>query len=166
MDDEDDVSPDEIEFTQKISETILHEMEWPFDAVAREFRRIEEEFVARAGDNKEIALDFKRRISKHILGAALMADQTHEVCREIWEEVVKRDFPDHEQKRTHTVIYARCCQMNGEFAAGIAVLEPLITEMEQLLKGKALKRKERKWYEKDLATSRKILDELKAGIRK
>ena len=163
---EDDVSPDEIEFTQKISATILHEMEWPFEALLREYRRIEEEFVARAGDNKEVALDFKRRISKQILGAALMTDQSHEVCRGIWEEVVERGFPDHETKRIHTGIYARCCQQNGEFDAGLAVLEPLITEMEQLHKGTALTSKERKWYEKGVATSRKIRDELKAGIRK
>lgn len=170
MADEDDdaeveVSPDEIEFTHQLSEIILQEMKWPFGEIERELRRIEEEFVTRAGDNKEVALDFKRRISNQILGAALMADQPHEVCRGIWKEVVERGFPDHETKRVHTGIYARCCQQNGEFDAGIEVLEPLITEMEQALNGKALTQNERKWYEKGIATSRKIRDELRAHIR-
>jgi len=162
---DEDISPDELAFTQKLSETILREMEWPFDEVVREFRRIEEEFVARAGDNQEVVLDVKRRISKQILGAALGADQPHEVCRAIWEELVERGFSNHETMRNNTAIYARCCQFNGEFAAGIAVLEPLITEMQQSLKGKALKKKERKWYEKDVTTFCKIRDELKAGIQ-
>jgi hypothetical protein len=165
-DDDENISPDEIEFTQKLSAAILREMEWPFEDVLLEFRRIEEEFVARAGDNQEIALDIKRRISKQILGAALGADQPHEVCRKIWEELVEQGFSDHETMRNNTAIYARCCQFNGEFAAGIAVLEPLITEMEQSLNGEALTPKERKWYEKDVTTFRKIRDELKAGIRK
>ncbi len=161
---DEDISPDELAFTQKLSETILREIEWPFDEVVREFRRIEEEFVARAGDNQEVVLDVKRRISKQILGAALGADQPHEVCRAIWEELVERGFSNHETMRNNTAIYARCCQFNGEFAAGIAVLEPLITEMEQALQGKALTRKERKWYKKDVTTFRKIRDELRAGV--
>jgi len=163
---DEDISADELAFTEKLSETILREMEWPFEEVAREFRRVEEEFVARAGDNRQVALDVKQRISKQILGAALGAYQPHEVCRAIWDELVERGFSNHETMRNNTAIYARCCQFNGEFAAGIAVLEPLITEMEQALEGKALKKKERKWYEKDVTTFRKIRDELKAGIRK
>lgn len=165
MDDE-DPSPDNVELAQRFTEVCLHEHERPFTDVVHDYRRIEEEFVTRAGDNEEFALHVKRRISRLILGAALMADQPHEVCRGIWEELVERGFSDHEKKRIHTGIYARCCQMNGEFDAGLAVLEPLITEMEQALKGKGLKKKERKWYEKGVATSRKIRDELKAGIRK
>ncbi len=164
MDDE-EVSPDEIELTHRFTEVRLHEHERPFAEVVHDYRRIEEEFVARVGDNIEVALNFKRRISMLILCAALMADQPHEVCRAIWEEVVERGFQDHETKRNHIGIYARCCQMNGEFTAGIAVLEPLIAEMEQALKGKALTRKERKWYKKDLVTLGKRRDELKAGIR-
>jgi hypothetical protein len=163
---DDEISPEEIAFSQSVHETILRETEWPFEDVLREYRRIEEEFVARAGDNEKVALDFKQRISKQILGAACRAEQPHEVCRGIWEELVERGFSDHETKRIHTGIYARCCQFNGEFDAGISVLEPLIAEMEQSLKGNALTLKERKWYEKGAATSRKILDELKAGIRK
>jgi hypothetical protein len=165
MDDE-EVSPDEIEFIHRFTEVRLHEHERPFTDVVHDYRRIEEEFVTRAGNNNEVALNFKRRISTLILGAAHMADQPHEVCRGIWEEVVERGFQDHETKRNHIGIYARCCQFNGEFAAGIAVLESLITEMEQALKGKALTRKERKWYTKDLVTLGKRRDELKAGIRK
>jgi hypothetical protein len=165
MNDEDS-SPDNVELTQRFTEILLHESERPFTEVVQEYRRIEEEFVTRAGDNEEFALHVKRRISRLILGAALMADQPHEVCCGIWEELNERGFSDHEKKRIHTGIYARCCQMNGEFAAGIAVLEPLITELEQALKGKALKKKERKFYEKDVAIFCKIRDELKAGIRK
>lgn len=162
---EKDVSPDEIEFTQRFTEIRLHEHERPFADVVQDYRRIEEEFVTRAGDSKEVALDFKQRISRLILCAALMADQPHEVCRRIWEEVVDRGFPDHETRHTHTGIYARCCQMNGEFEAGLQVILPLIAEFEEWLKNATLTPELRAYWGGSLATDYKIRDELKAGIR-
>ena len=164
--DEEGISPHEIELIHRFTAIRLHEHERPFSDVVHDYRRLEEEFVARAGDNEEFALHVKQRISMLILGAALMADQPHEVCLKIWAEVVERGFQDHATKRVHTGIYARCCQQNGEFAAGIAALEPLIAEIEIALKGKALTRKDRKWYKSDLVIACKIRDELKAGLKK
>lgn len=163
--DDDGVTADEVDFTQRIHETILRRKELPFAAILLEYRNIEEEFVARAGDDKEIALDFKRRISRKILSAAHYASEPQEVCRSLWEEVVERGFSDHEAQRMSTATYARCCQQNGEFAAGIAVLEPLIAEMARAIDSGTLASKDLQCYVEDIAMFHRIRDELKAGIR-
>lgn len=163
---DEDVAPEELDFSRRIRENILREMKLPYEAILREYRRIEEEFVARAGDNKEVALDFKRRISMQILGAACRAEQPQDVCRAIWEEVLERGFGDHYTKQLHTGIYARCCQYNGEFDEGIAALDLIIAETEQLLEGTSLTPHQRKWFAINMASDRKIREELKAGIRK
>lgn len=165
---EEQLSPEEIDFSQRVHENILREMDHSYEDVLREYRRIEEEFVARVGDNEEVALDFKRRISKQILGAACRTDQPHEVCRGIWEELLQRGFADLYTKQIHVGIYARCCQFNGEFAAGIGAIDAVITETETelALEGTALTPHWRHWYGKSIEGLRKIRDELVAGIRK
>lgn len=163
---DEDVAPEELDFSRRVSENILREMKLPYDAVLHEYRSIEEEFVARAGDNKEVALDLKRRISMQILGAVCRTEQPQDVCRAIWDELLERGFADHETKQIHTGIYARCCQYNGEFSMGIAALDLIIAETEHMLEGTSLTPHQRKWYEKNMAVDRKIRDELKAGIRK
>jgi len=159
------LTPEEIDFTQRLHETILRRKEWPFEAVLREYRSIEKEFVARAGENEEERLDFRRRISIGILSAAHYATEPQEICRSIWEEVVERGFSDHETQRISTGTYARCCQQNGEFDAGIAALDPLIAEMARAIDDGTLSPKDHEWYVKDIAMLRRIRDELKAGIR-
>ncbi len=164
MDDEED-SPDEIAFVWRFTEVRLHEHERPFADVVQDYRRIEEEFVTRAGDNNEVALAYKQRISSMILSAAYMADQPHDVCTALWEELVQLGFTDREQKCIFSGIYARCCQMNGEFDTGIGVLEKLIPESEEWLKNATLTQELRAYWEHDLAMAYKVRDELKAGIR-
>lgn len=164
--DNENLTPEEIDFSQCVHENILRELSHPYDEVLREYRRIEEEFVARAGNHADVALDFKRRISKQILGAARMADQPHEVCRGIWEELLQRGFADLDTKQIHVGIYARCCQFNGEFAVGIEAIDSVITETEQALEGTTLTPHWRDWYAKSIVDLQKIRDELVAGVRK
>ncbi|MBK9259952.1 MAG: hypothetical protein IPM54_08970 [Polyangiaceae bacterium] len=156
---------EEVAFTHEMSQVTLRLMELTFEQAAREYRRVETEFVARAGNDEDDVRDIQRRITAQILGAAHDDEQPHEVCRGIWEELVERGFSDREQKRIFTGIYARCCQWNGEFDAGIAVLEPLIAESEAWLEHAALTPELRAYWEHDLTMARKIRDELEAGIR-
>ena len=72
---------------------------------------------------------------------------------------------DREHKWIFTGIYARCCQMNGEFDAGLAVLEPLIAESEEWLAHATLTPALRAYWEHNLTTDYKLRDELEAGIR-
>jgi len=157
--------PEEVAFTDEISQVTLRLMELTFEEAVREYRRIETKFVARAESDEEDVRDIQRRVTAKILGAARGNEQPHEVCRAIWEELVQRGFSDREQKSIFTGIYARCCQMNGEFDAGLAVLEPLIAESEQWLEHAILTPELRAYWEHDLAIDYKIRDELKAGLR-
>jgi hypothetical protein len=158
------LEPEEIAFNQRINAVYLSE-EMSFEDAVREYRRIEAEFVERAGYNEYHVVETRRRITEWLLQHALRDEQPHEVCRELWHELLQRGFSDVWLRYTMSGIYARCCQMNGEFDAGIAVLEPLIAEAEQALADTTLTPNMRAFYEDKLAIDRKIRDALKAGIR-
>lgn len=162
------LEPEEIAFNKRINAVFLSKEEISFEDAVREYRRIEAEFVERAGDNEYHVVETRRRITEWLLKHALMIDeQPQEVCREIWEEMLQRGFSDVERRHTMSDLYARCCQMNGEFDVGLAIVEPLIAEIEQLLEAKptTLTPQNRAFYEENLQIHRKIRDELKAGIR-
>lgn len=156
------LEPEEIAFNKRINAVFLSK-ELSFEEAVREYRRIEEESVER--DDEYKAMETRRRITEWIFHHAFYTEQPHEVCQEIWEELVQRGFSDHEQKRVFTGIYARFCQLNERFDAGIALLDPLIAEIHQALEGTTLTYKERYWYGRDLTTLCNIRDELRAGIR-
>jgi len=158
------LEPEEIAFNHRINAVYLSE-EMSFEEAVREYRRIEAEFVERAGDNEDHVVETRRRVTEWLLDHALRDEQPHEVCREIWHELLERGFSGIENRHWMSGIYARCCQMNGEFDAGLAVLEPLIAEAEQGLADPTLPPNPRAFYEQELARDRKIRDELKAGIR-
>jgi hypothetical protein len=159
------LEPEEIAFNQRINAVFLSKEELSFEEAVREYRRIEAEFVERAGDNQYHVVETRRRITEWLLNQALRDEPPHEVCREIWHEMLQRGFSDIFLRFTMSGIYARCCQMNGEFDAGIEVLEPLIAEAEQSLAEATLTPNNRAFYEDQLASHRNIRDELKAGIR-
>ncbi len=157
--------PEEVAFTDSISQVLLRLLELTFEETEREYRRIEKEFITRVGDNNEDVLEIKRRITAKILAAAHSHERSYEFCRAIWGELVQLGFLDREHKWIFTGIYARCCQMNGEFDAGLAVLEPLIAESEEWLEHATLTPALRAYWEHNLTTDHKLRDELKAGIR-
>ncbi len=83
----------------------------------------------------------------------------------IWHELLQRGFAGIRDRHARSRIYARCCQMNGEFEAGLAVIERLIAECEQEPADPSLA-DPHAFYEYELEKHRKIRDELKAGIRR
>jgi hypothetical protein len=161
----DEMEPEEIAFNQRINAVYLRKVELPFEEVVRQYRQIEEEFAERSADEEYKVVETRRRITEWLLGEALEQEQPHAVCREIFDELVQRGFSDQFQRHTMSGIYARCCQQNGEFDAGLAVIEPLIAEREQQLQDTTLAPEKRAFWERDLATDYEIRDELKAGIR-
>jgi hypothetical protein len=149
------MEPEEIAFNKKINMIFFSE-ELSFEEAVREYRRIEEEFVARAGDNEYHVVETRRRITEWILQEALDCDQPQEVCREIWHELLQRGFSGIEQRFFMSGIYARCCQHNGAFDEGLAVIEPLVAESEQALADPTLPPNPRDFYEYVLEIDRKI----------
>jgi len=157
------VAPEDIAFNQQITAVLLSDKS--FEQAEREYRRIEAEFVERAGDNESHVVEARRRITERLLIHARTDKRPHAVCREIWHEIVQRGFSGIEDRYTMSGIYARSCQMNGEFEAGLAVIEPLLAEVEQELANPTLLPDVRAFYEEELAIHSKIRDDLKAGLR-
>ncbi len=158
------LEPEEKAFLARVNAVFLSE-DLSFEEAVREYRKIEAEFVERAGENEYHVVETRRRITEWILSEAHLSEQPHEVCRQIWQELLLRGFSDTHMRYLMSGIYARCCQMNGEFDAGIAVLEPLIAEAEQALADPTLGPSLREYYQYELASDTRIRDELKAGIR-
>ncbi|UQA54975.1 hypothetical protein [Polyangium aurulentum] len=160
------LEPGELAFNKKINAVILSR-ELSFEDAVREYRRIEAEAVEEAGDNEARVVKTRRRTTEWILVHALEAEQPMEVCREIWQEMLQRGFTDLNKRYTMSGIYARCCQYNGAFEEGLAIIEPLIEELEQLFADEAkaaeLTPAMRYDCEQQLRIHRKIREELKAG---
>ncbi len=157
--------PEEVAFTDSISQVLLRSLELTFEETEREFRRIEKEFVARVRDNEDDALEIKRRITSKILAAAHSHERSYEFCRAIWGELVQLGFMDREHKWIFTGIYARCCQMNGEFDAALELVDSLIPEIAQQGKDATPGSELRAHCVELLGSYQKIRDELKAGVR-
>ncbi|MBK9261213.1 MAG: hypothetical protein IPM54_15585 [Polyangiaceae bacterium] len=153
----------EIALTKRINAVHFRERkgELTFEEAVRQYRQIEAEFVARAGDDEET----KRRITESILNSAYETEQPHEICRAIWEELIQRGFSNEERRQSMSRLYAWCCQTNGEVDAALAVIKPLIAELEQRLEDTTVARETRRSLETNLLNLRWLRDELEAGIR-
>jgi len=166
MDFGDELEADEVDFVQRMHEVRMREESLGFEAAVREYRQIETEFVQREADDEWAVIETKRRITEGLLDLALRSSQPQEVCREFWEEMLQRGFSGIDMRHMMGDVYARCCQQNGEFDAGIEALDPLIAELEQLLQSTTLTTQNRAFCNENLHLHTKIRDELKAGIRK
>lgn len=160
-----ELEADEIEFTQRVHAIRMREDDLGFAGVVREYRQIETEFVAREANDEWAVIETKRRITEGLLDSALRTKQSQEVCQELWDEILERGFSGIDMRHMMSDVYARCCQMNGAFDTGIAVLEPLVAELEQLLQQTTLTSQNRKFCEENIRFHKMIIDELKAGIR-
>ncbi len=152
-------------FIQRIIAVFGRKDETSFEEVVRRYRQIEEEFVALAGDDDALVLQRKQSITNHLLMDAENSEQPHTICHEIWEELLERGFMSVELRHAMSSTYAGCCQWNGEFDAGLAVVEPLIAELEVLLAQTALTPNHRAFCEQFIEIHREKHDELITGLR-
>ncbi len=104
-----------------------------FADVAADYRRVEAEFVARAGEGEALEACVRRmqaRIAEAILMAACSLRAPFQACRDAWDEFVRvgRDkswmFPE---------MYVETCLTSNEPEAGLAVIEPWIAKIEAQL---------------------------------
>ena len=157
------LEPEEIALTQRLNSVYFdeHSNERTFEETVHDYRRIEAEFVERAGDNASRVVETQRRITESILRFAYETEQPHEVCRRIWEELVQRGFSNLERRHYTSDTYVECCLFNGEFDAGLVVLEPLIVELEQCIDDTTLTTEMRRFSEMWLNSHRRLRDKLK-----
>ena len=129
------------------------------------FRRLEAEFVARAGDDDFVVLETRRRIAEYIL---MVADAHHpplEVCRQAWNDLVCLGFSNIGQQRVMAWYFAECCRYDENPEEGLAVLLPLVAELERGLEEARATQSDTDFYEYHLEPLRKLRDVLLAQRR-
>ncbi|MDI1431304.1 hypothetical protein [Polyangium sorediatum] len=103
-----------------------------FADTVEDFRKLEAEFVKRAGDDEFDVTETRRRIAETIL---LLAHDKHppfEVCREAWNDLVRLGFSGIDIECNTSWRYADCCAYDERPDEGLVVLEPLIRKLERL----------------------------------
>jgi hypothetical protein len=133
--------------------------------MVEEYHKIEVELVEQAGDDEFDIVETRRRIAEWILTAAFLSDQPFEVCEKSWNRLLDLGFSSLFMKCLKTCVYADCCWENKQDEVGLAVVEPVIGELEQWLAETTLEPHWRSEYESALADLKKRHDKLKAGIR-
>lgn len=134
-----------------------------FTEGAREYQKIAEAFVERAAGDEMLVLETHRRILEMTLREANIHEQPFEVCQEVWNELVRLGFSNPAVASTITWYYADCCLLNEKFDAGLAALEPMMTELQRLIGDPTMSR--RVFYQDELVRLGKLCDELKASRR-
>ncbi len=129
----------------------VKELEIGFIEAANAYRQVVTKFIDQAPTDEHFVREIKRRTAENILSAAHRADQPFEVCQEIWNELVGLGFTNNARKEIMSWIYADSCLDNARFDEGLAVLEPVIAEVEQKLRGMTIDPEIRVLRDRDLA---------------
>jgi len=136
-----------------------------FVEVVDDFRRLEAEFVARMGDNEFGVLQTRRRVAEAILAAAESKHPPFEVCREAWNNAFRLGFGSIQQECLERWLYVECCAYDEQPAEGLAVLEPLLAELERLREEARATQKPTRFYEDEIEQLGDLRDELLAQQR-
>ncbi len=152
------------ELAQAIDQAWLATRESTFPDMVKAYRKIEAEFVPRIG-NQLFVLETRRRIAEAILRQANSTEQPFQVCQEAWNELMRLGFTNMERRSTMTWYYADCCLLEGQFDAGLAVLEPLIADTIRQIEEPTRADRSSTALKEDLVRLEELHAELKAGIR-
>ncbi|MDC3961287.1 hypothetical protein KEG38_46125 [Polyangium jinanense] len=136
-----------------------------FTDAVREYQRVEAEFVARMNDNAPFVLETRRRIAEAILSAAHSHHPSFDVCREAWNNLVRFGFTNFHTRCMHSWFYADCCAYDEQPEEGLAVLEPLLAEIERLREEARATQRPTGFYENEIEHLGDLRDELLAQQR-
>lgn len=132
-----------------------------FDETVREYKAVEAAFVHRAGDNDFRADSIRRCVAEDILKQAVHdKPQPFDTCTRLWDDLVTHGFPEIESRCTATWFFADCCRKHGQVEIGLAVLEPLIAELERLYAEAAATNQPDEYYRNELNLIRKVHGQL------
>jgi hypothetical protein len=105
--------------------------EHSFAEVDAKYRTLETEFMSRLQPEDDFFVpELKSRIAHARFVAAHEHRQPFEVCRNLWNALHPWDFGHLEIKCPMIRRYAECCLLNNEPDAGLAVVEPLLAELQ------------------------------------
>lgn len=134
-----------------------------FAEVERAYREVETNFLARLQPGDEL---FEPRVRERITNAIFAAAHEHresfEVCRDLWSQLHPWDFGHLEHRCVMVRRYAECCLFNRQSDAGLAVVEPLIAELQQHIDAGTDEDMPSERYPAEVGRLQKLRDELKA----
>lgn len=133
-----------------------------FAPVVKMFRALEAEFVVRVGDNEENMQQVRRIITEMLLQASWDMDQPFETCLKYWRDLELVGFYCIERRCLNAGAFAVCCQHYGHTDMGLALLDPLIAELQRLRAEPIATKREVEYYEKEMASLRKLRARLEA----
>lgn len=136
-----------------------------FAEAVDDYRRLEADFVARAADSDFAVLETRRRVAETILVLAHDKRPPFEVCREAWKELLRLGFTDMSARSVHSWFYVDCCAYDEKLEEGLAVLEPLIAELERGFEEAKAAQKFTGFYDYELEKLRNLQGELLAQQR-
>lgn len=151
------------EFGRATDAAWLRTRDWDFESLLLEYKRIETEFLAQVGSSDVHAREILRRITEIILQAALEKEQPFATCRQLWDELCALGFSDVERQCSMTWFYADGCLAHRQFDTGLAVVGPLMTELETLRLSPASTEPAKRFYQRELETLGKLHNKLIAA---
>lgn len=159
---EDTIDPFGGEFTTANVRLLVKSLERTrtFAEAVEDHRQLEAEFVARAGANEFAVLHTRRCIAETILSIAREKHPPFEVCREAWNEVARLDFTNLGDRCNASRFFADCCAYDEKPEEGLAVLLPVIAELERGLEEARATQSSTDFYEYELETLRDLRGEL------
>ena len=133
-----------------------------FASVVTDYRAIEAEFLVHMGDNEENAQQVRRIVAEFLFCAARDKDQPFETCQRYWNDLQRLGFYRIERQVDLTGLFAICCREHGQTELGLAVLDPLIAELERLRAEPTVTEFAAEYYEERLASLRRNRARLEA----
>jgi len=133
-----------------------------YSEMVEEYRRIEVEFVARMGGDESGANETKRYVAELIFSLAHSYTPSFEVSRQAWNDLVRLGFPNLSVKCMNSWLFGDLCAWDEQPEAGLAVLQPLIEEVEQWIGESRATQRPTMYYKEDLEALRNLGDELEA----
>jgi hypothetical protein len=134
-----------------------------FTEIEQAMRQVETDFLARLQPDDHFWVpQLKQRITNAIFTKAHELRQPFEVCRDLWNELSPWDFGHLEHRCEFIWMYGDCCLFNQQPDAGLAVVEPLLAELQRQVDTGTDDEMGSDSYPEEITRLEKLRDELKA----
>src|SRR5215470_8260682 len=143
---------------QELASVCQKECDMTFEDIVKSFRTIERTHLAQASDNQFLALETRRRVAEHLVHAAINKERPWEESRVLLDNLFGLGFTNIEVKVLVLQSYSKYCLKIGRNNEGIALLEPLESELETELSRKDLRTPARRYYSGELESTRALLN--------
>ena len=133
-----------------------------FSETVRELKAMEATFVARAGDSEVDIREMRQAIAGRLMVVAIDKNQPFEVCEAYWNDLRAIGFICIEFKVNMTWFFADCCRQHGQVDRGLAVLDSMVAELEQMRSAPDATKSLKRYCRDELATFGKLRAKLEA----